>query len=53
MNEELRAQMVEEAVRLLREAITSGKAVIKGWPRLGDLEIDGLTEDVVKLFMAL
>lgn len=53
MDESLRAQMVEEAIRLLREAITSGKAVIKGWPRLGGLEIEGLTEDAVKLFMAL
>ena len=53
MNEELRAQMMEELLRLLREAISSGKVVVKAWPSLGSVNIDNLPEDAVKLLAAL
>ena len=53
MNEELRAQMMEELLRLLREAISSGKVAVKAWPSLGTAHISGLSEDAVKLLAAL
>ena len=53
MNEALRAQILEEALRLLREAFSSGEAHVKGWPTLGSLQIERVPEDAVKLFMAI
>lgn len=53
MNEELRAQMMEELLRLLREALSSGEVSVKGFPGLGTAHIDGLSKDAVKLLMAL
>lgn len=53
MPENLRAQILEEALKELREAFASGKVKVKGWPAIGSVSFDHLPESAVKLFMAL